>query len=187
MFKLLLGKLNPYLRYIKIGLIVAALAGAGWLGHRTTKAYYLAEMLQTQVASEELYKQSVSELKESIEFKDKVIHEVRKTNKALVKRIKLSQAKYEEAVKDAVEGSVVAGYSIGYGRVWNDSICRANGMPGCDGDSGGLASDRRASTITSEALIRNHGELMEKLSTCYRNIENIKALQDKYRNSLKRK
>jgi hypothetical protein len=187
MFKRLLGFVNPYMRYIKIGVMVAALAGAGWVGHKTTKAYYLAEMIESKVIAEELYRQSVNELKESIEFKDKVIQEVRNTNKELVRRIKVSQAKYEEAVKDAVKGSVVSGYSVGFGRVWNDSICRANGMPGCDGDPGGLASDRRPSTVTSEALLRNHGALMEKLSTCYRNLENIKALQDKYRSSLKGK
>lgn len=175
------------MRYIKIVVLIGAMAGAGWLGHKVTQAHYLAESAKITEKAAKEYNESVTQFKQSIAKKDNILREVRKTNIELAKRLKLSETKYEEAIKDAIEGSVVAGYSVGFGRVWNDSICRANGMPGCPGDSGGLASDRRASNITSEALIRNHGELMRKLATCYRNLENIKSLQDKYRQSLQEK
>lgn len=182
---------NPFgfsvMTYVKVVAFISAMAAAGWAGHFVTKTHYVQKLVGIEREANKVYKDSVLKFKRSVSEKENIIREVRKTNIALLNKIRIDATKREEAINAAVRDSVVSGYSVGYGRVWNDPICRANGMPGCLGDPRGLVSDSRNSTITSEALLRNHGRITDMLGACHRNIQKIKDAQDKYRETLKEK
>jgi hypothetical protein len=182
----LLGRLNPYVLWLKLAVAAAALVGAAYLGgqwvHRGCEAGKTAALREAATA----YKASVDSMKAAIEAQRGINDDVVAKNQALKAKLEVSNTQRRKEIKDATEryisrdGTVVAQppavFTVEFGRVWNSASERANGrVPAAPEDSPGAADpDLRASTIDRDALLTNHDDAMKQCGKWKADLDSIR-------------
>ena len=183
---MLLGRLNPYLLWIKLAIAAAALVGAAYLGgqwvNRGCEAGKTAALREAATA----YKASVDSMRAALEAQRGINDAVVMKNHALKAKLEVSNTQRRKEIKNAVnkyinEHGVVADqpaavFTVEFGRVWNSATERANHrVPATPEDTAGVAGpDLRAATIDRDAILTNHDDTMKQCGKWKADLDSIR-------------
>lgn len=159
-----MGFLTPYLTYVKVALVVAALTAAGWVGHEWTRRGYEANEARNIAAATAKYEASVDAYKANIAALEKTYGETVSQYQTKVAKLATNNQKLTKDITNATKNQPACSITAGFGSVWNDSINRANGrVPAGTEDTTGVASaDGRATDVTRADLLTNHDAVMQQ-------------------------
>lgn len=159
-----MGILTPYMTYVKVSLIAAALIAAGWMGHEWTRRGYEADKARSIAAATAEYAASVDAYKARIAALEQTNGETITKYQTKVAKLATDNQKLTKDIANATKNQPACSITAGFGSVWNDSINRANGrVPAGSEDTTGVASaDGRATDVTRADLLTNHDAVMQQ-------------------------
>lgn len=159
-----MGILTPYITYIKIAAVAAALLAAGWTGHEWTRRGYEAEKARSLSAATAAYEKSVDQYKAEIYELEQDRDEAVGKYQSRVATLTTDNQDLNRKIKNATKNQPACTFTTGTVWVWNDSINRANGgVPTNPTDTtGALSSDGSAADVTVADLLTNHDAVTQK-------------------------
>lgn len=159
-----MGILTPYLTYIKIALVVAALSASGWAGHEWTRRGYEADKARDLSAAAATYEKSVKAYEAKIVELEQNADEAVGKYQSKVAALTTDNQKLSKDIRNATKNQPACTFTSGFGSVWNDSTNRANGAgvpAGAENSEGAASANGAATDITRESLLTNHDAVMQ--------------------------
>lgn len=154
--------ITKYLLYIKVAVVVAALATSAWAGHEWTKRGFEAAQARAVTAAVEEYKDSVERAERKAQQLMAANAESAVRFQTQVAALQSANHKLRKKIKNVEESNPPCQLSAGFVGVYNSSIQRANApMSAPVGDSAALeGTDGRASSAGIGDVLANHDAVM---------------------------
>lgn len=180
----LLTSFNPYVLYIKLALISAALIGTGWTVHTWDKrGYEAAQLKATQVAAATYEKSAKAYEAKIVELQQDSDEAVGKYQSRIAALTTDNQT-LNRKIKNASQKQPACALTAGTVWVWNDSTNRANGhgVPADSEDTSGvLSSDGRITDTTIQDLLANHDAVTQVCGKWKAQIDSIIDWNNKHK------
>lgn len=156
--------LAPYVMWVKLALIAAALAGSAYMGHEWTRRGYEADKARDISTAAAKYEESVKAGQAEAARLTTINDWTSASYNMRLQQLATDNQKLQRNIKNATSNQPACTFTAGYQWVWNDSIKRANGngVPAGVADTGGTESSNAAPTrIDRGTLLTNHDALMQ--------------------------
>lgn len=159
-----MGILTPYITYIKIAAVAAALIGAGWIGHEWTRRGYEADNAKALATANAEYAKSVDQYKSEIYDLQERNDEATGKFQSRITALTTDNQKLTRNIANATKNQPACTFTAGFDSVWNDSIKRANGgVPaGTEDTTSAASADGRVTTLTRADLLTNHDAVVQQ-------------------------
>lgn len=158
-----MGILTPYITYVKIGAVVAAITVSGWAGHEWTRRGYEAKEAKYVSAAAAQYEESVKVYEAKIVELEQNADEAVGKMQSRVTALTTDNQKLSKDIRNATKNQPACTFTAGFGSVWNDSTNRANGVSaGTENTESAASANGAATDITRESLLTNHDAVTQQ-------------------------
>lgn len=173
----LLAGLNPYVMYIKIAIAVAVVGGAMYITHQYDQNAYEAEKGKAIKKAHVLLEASIVQYQARIAQLEEINSTTVAKNAATVAKMKTDRAKFEKERTNVLQKTGDIKLSVGFWRLWNESIDRVNGSvpPGATVASGTPEANNTTTDSGLSSALGNHDEITQLCGEWKARLDSIKA------------